>query len=344
MHYNLLVRSRVPLRISFAGGGTDVPPYCDERGGAVLNATINRYAYATLRETEDDRFTVKSIDYDASISYGIEDSFIYDGQLDLAKGVLDHFRKQNGFSNGLSVYLHNDAPPGSGLGSSSAITTALIVALAEYQHRPMDSYQIAELAYRIERLDVGIKGGKQDQYAGVFGGFNFIEFNNKITVVNPLRLRQDLLCELEYSLIFAYIGGQHFSGHILDRQIGNYEKRLGNTVNALDGLKALAYEMKNALLRGELLRFGELLDESWQNKKEMAEGISTPWIDQIYAAVKQVGVLGGKITGAGGGGFMFFYCEPEKRFVVQEKLKEMGAQLVTFSFTTEGAQAWTIKL
>lgn len=337
------IRARAPLRISFGGGGTDVPPYCEEKGGAVLSATINRYAYATLKQLEERQIKVTSLDYDATVSYGIDDPFVYDGQLDLAKGVLEHFRRENSLHNGLEVYLHNDAPPGSGLGSSSAFTVALIVAVSEYLRQPLDAYQIADLAYRIERIEVGIKGGKQDQYASAFGGFNFIEFHDGITVVNPLRLRPDILCELEYSLVFAYVGGQRFSGHILERQISNYCRREERTITSLDNLKMLAYQLKNALLRGELRKFGELLEESWQSKKALAEGISTPWIDEIYEEARKAGALGGKISGAGGGGFMFFYCDPAKKFAVQERLKQLGAQLVSFSFTKEGARAWTIK-
>lgn len=339
----MIVRARAPLRISFGGGGTDVSPYCDEKGGAVLSATVNRYACATLVPAQD-RFTVRSLDYDAGISYGIDDPFIYDGQLDLAKGVLDYFRRQNGFASGLEAYLHNDAPPGSGLGSSSAITVALILALSKYLRHILDTYQLAELAYQIERIEVGIRGGRQDQYAAAFGGFNFIEFKNGITVVNPLRLRAEILYELEYTLLFAYVGGQHFSAHIIQKQVDNFQKGLAESVDAMDRLKELAYEMKNTLLTGRLREFGELLDVAWQYKKRMAEGISNPWIDEIYEEARKAGVLGGKISGAGGGGFMFFFCDPLRRFAVQDRLRALGVQLVNFSFVKEGAGAWTVDL
>src|ERR1043166_6042264 len=171
----MVIRARAPLRISFCGGGTDVPPSCGERGGVVLSATINRYATATAL-AGGQTVTVRSIDYDQSVTYGLDDPFVYDGQLDLAKGVIDHFRREGKLAEGLEVTLHNDAPPGSGLGSSSAITVALVSAIAEVLRLPIDDYQIADLAYRIERLEVGIKGGKQDQYATTFGGFNLIEF------------------------------------------------------------------------------------------------------------------------------------------------------------------------
>lgn len=257
--------------------------------------------------------------------------------------MLDHFRREDTLSGGLEIYLHNDAPPGSGLGSSSAITVALIEAILEYLRQPLDRYRVAELAYQIERIKVGIKGGKQDQYAGVFGGFNFIEFDKDATVVNPLRLRPEVICELEYSLIFAYIGGQRFSGHIIEKQIDNYQQRQENAVQALHRLKELAYQTKNALLRGEFERFGELLEESWQSKKDMADGITTPWIDEIYTEARRAGALGGKISGAGGGGFMFFFCDPRRRFTVQERLLKLNTQLVNLNFSNEGARAWTTK-
>ncbi|WP_026176812.1 GHMP family kinase ATP-binding protein [Desulfurispora thermophila] len=337
----MLIRARAPLRISFGGGGTDVPPYCDERGGVVLSATVNRYACATVIPGGE-KFAVRSLDYDATISYGIDDPFVYDGQLDLAKGVIDYFRQRNGFTEGMEIFLHNDAPPGSGLGSSSAITVALISAIAEHLRLPLDSYQIAELAYHIERIDVGIKGGKQDQYAASFGGFSFIEFHDGVTVVNSLRLRSEIICELEYSLVFAYVGGQHFSSHIIEKQVENYRQGREDSVQAMDRLKELAYEMKKALLLGKLQQFGELLDVAWQNKKRMAEGISNPRIDEVYNEARRAGALGGKVSGAGGGGFMFFFCNPGRRFAVQERLKQLGAQLVNFSFVKEGVQTWSV--
>ncbi len=335
----MLIRARAPLRISFGGGGTDVSPYCDERGGAVLNTTINRYAYATV-VPGGERLEIRSLDYDVGLSYALDDEFVFDGQLDLAKGVLDHFRESDELTDGLTIYLHNDAPPGSGLGSSSAICVALIAALCEHVRRPLDSYAMAELAFSIEREEVGIKGGRQDQYSATFGGFNFTEFGDGKAIVNALRLRPSVLLELEYSLVFAYVGGQHFSSHIIDRQVENY--RSGVAVDAMDRLKGLAYEMKDALLMGELQTFGSLMHEAWQAKKAMAEGITTDRIDALYDAAREAGALGGKISGAGGGGFMFFLCEPTRRFAVQEALRAHDAELVTFSFVQEGAQAWSI--
>lgn len=338
-----VIRARAPLRISFGGGGTDVPPYCDDEGGAILSATINRYAYATLRPTPG-RLGVESLDYDAAVSYSIDDPFILDGQLDLAQGVLDHFRRHAGLpaEKGMTIALHNDAPPGSGLGSSSAITVAMIGAIAEHLRLPLDPYSVAELAYRVEREEVGIKGGKQDQYNAAFGGFSFMEFKDGATVVNSLRLRPETVFELEYSLVFAFVGGQHFSSHIIERQVENYREGRGRSVRALHRIKELAHEMKRALLLGRLRDFGDLLHESWEHKKALADGITNPALDAVYDRARAAGALGGKVSGAGGGGFMFFLCDAGRRFAVQDAVRAAGGQLVNFSFVEEGLRTWTI--
>lgn len=338
----MLVRARAPLRISFGGGGTDVPPYCDEKGGAVLSATINRYASATLIPGGT-KITIVSLDYDASVSFGIDDPLVYDGQLGLAKCAVDHFRRSGELREGLEIHLHNDAPPGSGLGSSSAITVALIRALAEYLRLPMDSYQIAELAYKIEREDVGIKGGKQDQYSSAFGGFNFIEFQESTTLVHSLRLRPETIDELEYSMVFSYVGGSRPSAHIIEKQVDNYKLGKAATLQAMETLKETAYEMRKALLLGRLQDLGRLLHRSWESKKNLAEGITTPEISELYDLARQAGALGGKLSGAGGGGFMYFICDPYKRFAVQNALKAKGAQLVHFSFVQEGVRSWLLR-
>jgi len=336
-----IIRARAPLRISFAGGGTDVEPYCAERGGAVLSSTINRFAYATVMPAAD-TITVRSVDYDASFQVAASDPFIYDGQLDLAKRVVDYFRGTECLTEGIDVYLHNDAPPGSGLGSSSAITVALLRAMASALHLPLDNYELAELAYRLERVEGGIAGGKQDQYSSVFGGFNFIEFLDGMVVVDALRIPAETLWELEYSLVFGYLGGSHFSSRIIEQQVENYRAGSQEAVNAMDTLKRLAYEMKRALILGELDDFGDLLHQSWECKKRMAEGITTDRIDEVYKAARKAGALGGKIPGAGGGGFMLFYCQPGKLFAVQDALMKAGVELTHFSFTSCGAASWVM--
>lgn len=338
----VIVRARAPLRISFAGGGTDVSPYFEQHSGAVLSATINRYAFATLQPRSDSNVSVSSLDYELTINFDINDPLVYNGQLDLAKGVIRHFRNRNLLLSGADIHLHNDAPPGSGLGSSSAMTVALIQTITEHIRLPIDSYETAELAYQIERKEVGIKGGKQDQYASTFGGINFIEFHRDSTVVNPLRIKPEIVAELEYSLVFAYVGGVHFSAHIIDNQMSRYSRGESDTVDAFNQLKQLAYDAKQALLLGRLGAFGELLDAAWQAKRRLADEVSNPRIDEIYDSARQAGALGGKLSGAGGGGFMFFFCEPTRRFAVQDALRKHGAEMVQFSFTSKGVQAWTI--
>ncbi len=342
----MTIRCRAPLRISFGGGGTDVSPYSDERGGAVLAATIDRWAYATL-VPGGDIIEVESIDYDAAVSYPLDRPFVYDGQLDLAKAVIDHFRREHGLSEGMRVRLHNDAPPGSGLGSSSAIVVAMIGALSAYLGLGLDPYAVSELAYSIERDQAGIKGGRQDQYAAAFGGFNFMEFNHAHTVVSPLSLSPEQVCELQYELVLAFVGGQRFSGYIIERQMDAFANRdadakAAQAVAAMDELKRIAYEMREALSQGDLPAMGAMLDRSWQAKKRMAEGITNPRIDEVYAAAMQAGARGGKISGAGGGGFMFFLTDPTRRFAVQDALRRNGAEVVNFSFVEEGMRAWSV--
>lgn len=339
---NTTIRARAPLRISFAGGGTDVSPYCDERGGAVLNACIDRFAYTTI-SPGGSSLVVSSLDYDCAVDCALDDPFIYDGQLDLAKSTLDWFRRNHGLDEGVEVLLHNDAPPGSGLGSSSAITVALIAALTRHLRRSFDEYEVAELAYRIEREDAGISGGRQDHYAATFGGVNYMEFSRNGVVVNPLRVKPGILSELQYNLVVAHVGGSRLSAHLIDRQNDNYRSGNAEAIGAMDDLKRLARQTKDQLLRGNINEFGLLLHEAWQAKKRMADGISNPRIDALYDAALEAGALGGKMPGAGAGGFMFFVCRPGRRFAVQEALLGAGVQLHSFAFSSEGASAWDVQ-
>ncbi len=338
-----IIRSRAPLRVSFAGGGTDVSPYSEEKGGAVLNATINRYAYATIIPRGGKDIEIASLDYDVTLKYTIDKEIAFDGQLDLIKGIINKFRKKYGLKEGFRIFIHSDAPPGSGLGSSSTVAVATISAFAELLRIPLTPYDLAELAYDIERIDVGIKGGKQDQYASAFGGINFIEFNKNKVIVNPLRIRESTLNELEYSLVLGYIGSTRSSGKIIERQVNNYKKNKQETSLAMDNIKDLAYKMKDALLRGELKHFGELLHNEWQEKKKMAKGISNERIDKIYEEALKAGAIGGKVSGAGGGGFMFFYANFDKKVDVVRRLKQMRVQILPFSFVNTGATVWRLR-
>jgi D-glycero-alpha-D-manno-heptose-7-phosphate kinase len=339
-------RAKAPLRISFAGGGTDVSPYADERGGLVLNATIDKYAYATLRASGDQAITIKSLDYHTIAKYDLDQPLVYDGQLDLVKAAI---RRLNGVTRqntqgGFELLLHTDAPPGSGLGSSSAVVVAIIGVFQQWLHLPLTSYEIASLAYQIERIDLGIKGGRQDQYAAAFGGFNLMEFFGDRVVVNPLRITDDILNELHYSLMLFYTGGTRLSANIIDTQTQGFVERQTPVVEAMDELKRLAAETKNALLQGRLEDFGALMHEAWLNKKRMAASITNPLIDELYTEACKRGALGGKISGAGGGGYMFLYCPYDTQPAITERLEALGALRVDFSFEKNGLQTWETNL
>ena len=296
----MIFRSRAPLRISFAGGGTDVSPYAEEQGGVVLSATIDKFAYGSLRLRRDTNLTVQSLDYDIVAKYRLEDELSYDGELDLVKAVVKNLN--NGSRQGLDFFIHCDAPPGSGLGSSSTMVVALIGLLKHWKRLPLTNYQIAELAYHIEREELRIQGGRQDQYAAVFGGFNLIEFGPSTVIVNPLRVEPEVVNELEYNLLLCYTGRTRLSANIITTQVGAYEKREPAVLDAMDKLKEIAIELKNSLLQGRLRDFGLLLDSAWNNKKRMARQSTDPGIDALYETAKKHGALGGKISGAGGGG------------------------------------------
>src|SRR5919112_1911097 len=214
----MMIRSKTPLRISFAGGGTEVEPYLSERGGVVLSSTIDKYAYSSLRFIDDHQINVTSLDYDIVSKYDAEELLLEDDKLSLVKAVIHRLNPKDN-NRGLDVFLHSDAPPGSGLGSSSTVVVNLIGMFKHWLHLPLTNYEIADMAYQIERTDLGIKGGKQDQYAATFGGFNFIEFHHDATIVNPLRVPSNTLNELHYNLLLCYTGKTRLSAHIIDDQV-----------------------------------------------------------------------------------------------------------------------------
>ena len=341
-----IYRSRAPLRISFVGGGTDVSPYANERGGLVLSATINKYAYATLRVSHDHKITIQSQDYHTIAKFDVDQPLVYDGKLDLVKATIHHLHSPllNHISDGFELYLHTDAPPGSGLGSSSALVVAIIGVFSSWLHLPLTNYEIASIAYQIERIDMGIKGGRQDQYAAAFGGFNLMEFFGDRVIVTPLRIHQDILNELQYSLLLFYTGGTRMSAHIIDSQTDGYIKGREEVVAAMDRLKRLVIEIKNALLQDRLEDFGMLLDEAWTSKKLLASSITNAKIDEIYSEARRLGALGGKITGAGGGGYMLLYCPFQTQAAITERLEELGAVRVGYSFEKNGLQVWETHL
>jgi D-glycero-alpha-D-manno-heptose-7-phosphate kinase len=337
---DVVIRSKAPLRISFAGGGTDVPPYSEEQGGAVLSATIDRYAYCTISPRTDKEIAIKSLDFGKVERWSVNGTMLrYDGNLDLIKAVVNHFDVAQGFD----MFLHCDAPPGSGLGSSSTVMVSIIGAIAEWLNVPMSQYEVAKLAYVLEREELRFAGGKQDQYAAVFGGFNYMEFKGEDVVVTPLRVKNDVLNELHYHLLLCNTGKTRDSANIIGHQKEAYKRRAAQVVAALDNSKRLARETKDALMKGQIRHIGELLNESWKWKKRFTPEITNARIDAIYDAAVRNGAIGGKISGAGGGGHMFFICEYDRKHLVANKLEEMGAEIVNFNFDKYGLQTWRYK-
>lgn len=334
------IRARVPLRISFAGGGTDVSPYPETKGGCVISTTVSRYAYAILELREDNIKQVISNDYDISLIYNEIQNLPYNGELDLIKAALRLFDLDD---YGFNLTIACDAPPGSGLGSSSAVMVAVIGAIAKMTNASFTSYEIAELAYQLERLELGIKGGYQDQYAASFGGFNFIEFNSNSIIVNPLRIKPEILNELHSNLILINTGKTRLSSNILARQISATKNRDEIVLRSLDEIKHLAIEMKNTLLRGTLDDFGDLLHQGWENKKQLDKSISNKYIDHLYDTAQKTGAVGGKISGAGGGGHMILYCDITDRRRLEKKMIELGCQVINYDFEDNGLQSWIVK-
>lgn len=333
----MIIRGRAPLRISFGGGGTDVAPFCVEKGGAILGSTINKYAYCSIVPRNNDEIIVHSLDFDMTVKYHAKENYVYDGSLDLVKAAL----KRMNIKQGCEVYLQCDAPPGSGLGTSSTVMVALLRAMAKWKGEELDGYALANLAYEVEREELGIAGGFQDQYAATFGGFNFIEFHGKNNVVvNPLRIRKEIIQELEYNLLLCYTGNIHVSANIIKDQVSNYENKNTDAIEAMSNVKALAYAMKDELLKGNLHSFGKLLDYGWQSKKKMSSKITNPQIDELYDTAVRAGALGGKLLGAGGGGYLLMYCPYNIKHKVAAKMEAAGGQLADWNFELRGSSGW----
>ena len=337
------IRSKAPLRLGLAGGGTDVSPYSDLYGGAILNATINMYAYTTLEPADDGKIVFESPDRKLCEVYDAQEAVDTDGFFVLHKGVYNRIVRQfthRPLSFRIASYV--DVPPGSGLGTSSTLVVSILGAFVEWLKLPLGEYDIARLAYEIERIDLGMSGGKQDQYAATFGGFNFMEFNKENVIVNPLRIRNKYADELAHNLVLYYTDTSHVSAKIIEEQQKNVRAKNTQSIEAMHKLKEQAMQMKETLLRGNIDGIGEILEFGWQYKKQMAGSITNPHIDSIYQAAKNAGASGGKISGAGGGGFMFFYCPGVTRYAVVEALQQFGGKAKRYEFVNEGLKTWIL--
>lgn len=340
----MIIRSKAPLRLGLAGGGTDVAPYSEIYGGSVLNTTINMYAYATVIPGEDGMITLKSLDKDMELKYSSAEILETDGNLDLLKGIYnrvvrDFTKKPLSFELTTSV----DAPPGSGLGSSSTLVVAVLGAFKEWLNLPLGEYDLAHLAFEIERIDLNMAGGKQDQYAATFGGVNFMEFykDDKV-IVNPLKVKEAYLNELAFNMVLYYTGTSRLSSEIIASQAKNVAQKNEKSIFAMHKQKEHAILMKEALLTGKLDKIGELLNFGWKYKREMAKDITNPLLDKIYETALNHGATGGKVSGAGGGGFMFFYCPGNARHQVVKALEPFNGEVKKIDFTQSGLVTWKL--
>ena len=339
----MIYRSKAPLRLGLAGGGTDVSPFSDLHGGAILNATVSLFANASVEPTNHNSIIIESIDQKQEQRFEWNNQLPIDGKLDLLKGVYNRIQKDYGLPlTGFKLSTFVDAPAGSGLGTSSTLVVAVIGAFVEMLKLPLGDYDIAHYAFEIERKDLQLAGGKQDQYAATFGGVNFMEFyeNDKV-IVNPLRIRPEYLHELENNLVLYFTSTSRESATIIKEQQKNVNDKNEKSIEAMHQLKEQAKMMKEALLKGRLHEFGEILDYGFQQKRQMATNISNSRIEEIYEAAKKAGATGGKISGAGGGGFMIFYCPANTRFKVIETLESFGGYCKNYQFTKYGLTSWT---
>ncbi len=325
--------ARAPLRLSLAGGGTDLEAYYSKYGGAVLSGTIDKYFYVFLSLTDRQHIQVSSSDYQTFYRQRLDESPIWDGDLRLPKAIIDHF----GIHMGLSVFLASQAPPGTGLGSSSTVAVALIKAMATLCGQRLSRQEVAELACHIEIEKLKMPIGKQDQYAASFGGLNYFEFSSSGVAVEAVEIPQGLLSELESRLMLFFTGRSRNAAEILCEQKRSSEGNRATVIEALHVIKDTAVGMREDLRRGDIRTVGHWLHRSWVAKRQLARGISDPWIDQWYEMACAAGATGGKIAGAGGGGFLLLYCEPEHQDVVTETLQASGLNRLDFRFESGGA-------
>lgn len=340
----MIVRARAPLRLGLAGGGTDVSPYCDVHGGHVMNATIDKFAYATIDQPSSTGCELHALDGGSTFCSDAGQRLPDAPGVRLLAGVYNRICRDylNGEHPPLRVRTASDAPPGSGLGSSSTLVVALVSAFVEYFSLPLGEYDVARLAFEIERKDLGLDGGKQDQYAAAFGGFNFMEFRGDQVVVNPLRVKDWVVAEMEASLVLYFTGVSRESANIIKEQSRNAGAGAGKSVEAMHRLKLEATQMKESLLKGDFAAFARTMQAGWEAKKQMASAISNPLIDAVEAVARDNGAIATKVSGAGGGGFMMFVCDPIDRLRLVRALEKQEGRLMDFHFNPQGAHAWRV--
>lgn len=340
----MIIRSKAPLRLGLAGGGSDVSPYSDIYGGLILNATINLYAYCTIEETRDNNIVLNSYDSNCFKCYPSTKRMEIDGEASLIKGVYNRVIKDYDLdAKSFKITTYNDAPAGSGLGTSSTMVVCILKCFVEWLGLPLGDYEISRLAYEIERKDLNLSGGKQDQYAATFGGFNYMEFlQNDLVIVNPLKIKRWIIDELEASMVLYFTGASRSSAAIIDQQRKNTSSGNQKAIDAMHRIKQSAIDMKLALLKGDMQAFAKILGQGWEDKKKMAEAISNPMIQEVFDVAIPAGALAGKVSGAGGGGFIMLMVEPTRKKEVINALKELDGFVMPFQFTEGGAHGWKI--
>ena len=338
----MIIRSKAPLRLGLAGGGSDVSPYSDLYGGLILNATINLSAYCTIETMEGDMVQIDAYDANAHVECPL--GLTLEGAPDLVRGVYNRVVSDFGpVPSAFRITTSNDAPAGSGLGTSSTMVVCILKCFAEWMNLPMGDYEIARLAYEIERKDLALAGGKQDQYAAAFGGFNFMEFlQNDIVIVNPLKIKGWIVDELESSMVLYYTGRSRSSAAIISEQQKNTSSGNAVAIDAMNRIKQSSIDMKLALLKGDMAEFGRILGQAWEDKKKMAGSITNPVIQEAFDTALAAGATAGKVSGAGGGGFMMLMVPPTRKTAVVKALQQLPGQVVPFRFTERGAHAWRV--
>ena len=331
-------RAKSPVRISFGGGGSDISTYFSDHGGAVINTTISIYTHVTLRIREDQKIIINSRDLNQSEEFnGLDELLEHQGAFSLIRSVIKSVNPTFGFE----LFIISDFPMNSGLGGSAVVSAAILGCFNQIRNDKWDKHELSEIAFQAERLHLGIAGGWQDQYATVFGGLNFMEFNRDQNIIHPIRIPKNVILELEESLILCYTGTTHDSGNIHDDQAE--QTKSSNIKEKIQSNVDLTYEMRNHLLRGRLTEFGYCLNKAWEIKRGLSSKISTPWLDEIYARAIESGAIGGKLLGAGGGGFFLFYVPPFLRHQVLDWIKEEGLIYTPFIFEESGLQSWTVR-
>ena len=336
----MIIRSKAPFRVSFGGGGTDMAPYCIDHGGCVINTTIDRHVYITLKRRNDKKIRIYSINLRKEYLFNIGDED-YSTECEIFKGIINVLN----VNDGLDIFIYSELPAGSGMGGSSSLSVALIGALNNYYNLGFSKHEIAQKAYDIERIELKQKGGYQDQFAAAYGGFNFIEFSDGVKVI-PINTSTEMINELQFCLILCYIGGSHFSSDIQNEVLKGYEIEKKSYIEAMQDLKDVAHSMRNIVESNNLSRlneFGNLLHKGWVTKKSLSTKISNKKIENFYLTSRKFGVLGGKLLGAGGGGHLLLFSDSRKKHIVIQELEKIGGKIVNFHFNLKGLEVWEIK-